>query len=187
MYIKCNKPDFEFFFLSIGLKYIFICNIFFFIRVKISYFILVDQIKIKLLLCVSEKRISRVSVPGFRAVGWTRWLALAVPRVFALKHCRTSVSVRGWWMVRTLFELVLPKVSFLMNVFVELARTFPNRRHSSLGEGFPWASQTHVITLLWLQELEILGATERENVIINCSFCVESEQNKTAWGPFSSH
>ncbi len=53
-----------------------------------------------------------------------------------------------------------------MEVSVELVSTCPNRRHASVGQGFPRASQTHAVTLFRLQELEILGATERENMIV---------------------
>ncbi len=77
------------------------------------------------------------------------------------------MSVRDWRVVRMLFTPVLPNFSSLMEVSVELVSTYPDRRrHASVGQGFPRASQTHAITLFRLQELEILGATERENMIM---------------------
>ncbi len=116
--------------------------------------------------CRSDKAVvlcfSLVSCGGGKV--WNCWLAL--PWVFVLKHCRTSVSVRDWRVVRMLFTPVLPNFSSLMEVSVELVSTCPDRRHASVGQGFPRASQTHAITRFRLQEMEILGATERENMIM---------------------
>lgn len=90
---------------------------------------------------------------------------VSTPSLLIPIHCRVGVSTNDWGMVMKLFKPVSPTDSSRMDVLSDGRTVWPERCHTSLGDGFPLASQEHMINfraLLQLEEGETWGASERD-------------------------
>lgn len=112
---------------------------------------------------IEEKLVCNLhAVSWARGPSWNCWLA--VPWLFVPTHCRVSVNDAG--RVMKLLRCVMLNCSSLMNVFVELLTGRPDTCHSTLGEGFPWASHENTIISPNLEEFEIWGASKKYREIL---------------------